>query len=176
MSERIRTNGGNLMTGTFRIAALLSLFSMAACAKDSSLQGAFEAQMKDNGYDGYEIIHLQENESDGWVLHTAWTKDYPDNRNEPGVNYYQKQGKKWQSAMGTACSSNGVSMFGLMGNGYLYCSVLRPGMEFESITAGGQTAQIYTFNDTMTVWVAISPEANAKVSATTPEGREIALN
>ena len=33
-------------------ASLLLAFSVAACASDSTLKGAFEAQMKDNGYDG----------------------------------------------------------------------------------------------------------------------------
>ena len=157
------------------VCALLT-FSLVACAGDKSLEGVFEAQMKDNGSDGWNIIHVQENETDGFVLHTAWTDQHPDNRNEPGVSYFQKQGKEWQSAMGTSCSNSGVSRFGLMGNSNLYCSVLRADMDFEKITAGGQAAQIFTFNETMKVWVAVTSESNAKVVGFTKDGREIALN
>ena len=164
------------MIKKFRIACALITFSLAACAGDKTLQGVFEAQMKDNGSDGWDIIHVQENETDGFVLHTAWTDQHPDSRNEPGVNYFQKQGKEWQSAMGTGCSNSGVSMFGLMGNGYLYCSVLRSDMDFEKIAAGGQAAQVFTFNGTMQVWVAVTSEANATVVGITKDGHEIALN
>lgn len=164
------------MHAKIRFALILIIFSVAACAGDQSLQDAFEAQMKDNGYDNYEIIYMQENETDGFVLHTAWTKQFPDNKNEPGVNYYQKQGKKWQTAMGTGCSDSGVSRFGLMGNGYLYCAVLRPDMDFEKILAGDVEAKIFVFNGTMKVWVAVSQENKAKVVGITNEGGEIALN
>ncbi len=160
----------------YRIACALFAFSLAACAGEQTLQAVFEAQMKDNGSDGWDIIHLQENETDGFVLHTAWTDQQPDSRNEPGVNYFQKEGTEWRSAMGTACSSSGVSMLGLMGNGYLYCSVLRPDMDFDRITAGGEVAQVFTFNETMRVWIAVTSEANARVVGITGDGREIALN
>ena len=76
----------------------------------------------------------------------------------------------------SCCSNSGVSMFGLMGNGYLYCSVLRSDMDFEKIAAGGQAAQVFTFNGTMKVWVAVTSEANAKVVGITKDGHEIALN
>lgn len=157
-------------------ALLMAAFSLSACAGDPSLQGVFEAQMKDDGYAGYDIIHIEENQGDGWVLYTSWTDDYPDNRNRPGVGYFQLEDDQWQSAMGTACSSNGVSTLGLMGNGYLYCSVLRPDMQFESISAGRSDAQIFTFNGTMTVWVAIASEFGASVVGTTSDGREVSLN
>ena len=164
------------MIRQFWIACVLLALSLPACAGDQTLQGAFEAQMKSDGYDGFDIIHVQEDESDGYVLYTAWTDQHPDNRNEPGLNYYQKQGEQWQSAMGTGCGSSGVSIFGMMGNGFLYCSVLRPDMDFVQITAGGQAARMFTFNETMKVWVAVSPEANAKVVGVMVDGREIALN
>jgi hypothetical protein len=164
------------MIEKYGIACALITLSLAACAGDKTLQGVFEAQMKDNGSDGWDIIHVQENETDGFVLHTAWTDQNPDSRNEPGVNYFQKQGTEWRSAMGTACSNSGVSMFGLMGNGYLYCSVLRPDMSFENVAAGGHAAQVFTFNETMKVWVAVTSEANAKVVGISKDGREIALN
>jgi hypothetical protein len=165
------------MINRLRHVLILLALSTTACAGDQSLQAAFEAQMKDNGYDSYEIIWIQENETDGWVLHTAWTDQYPDNRSEPGVNYYQKQGKKWQNAMGTGCSKSGVSMFGLMGNGYLYCSVLRSNMDLAKITAGGEEGKIFPFNnDTMKVWVAVSPKVNAKLIGTSPDGHEYPLN
>ena len=157
-------------------ALVVLVFSVSASAGDKSLRGLFEKQMTEGGYVGYEIIHVQENETDGWVLYTAWDKDYPDNRNRPNGGYFQKNGKRWQSAMGTACNRNSVSMFGLMGNGYLYCSVLRPDMDFESITAGDNEAQIFTFNESFTVWVAISPKGNATVVGTTADGREVNLN
>lgn len=165
------------MTNKLQFALALLAFSVTACGGDQSLQGAFEAQMKDNGYGSFEIIYLQENDNDGFVLHTAWTEQFPDNRTEPGVNYYQKQGKTWQTAMGTGCSNNGVSKFGLMGNGYLYCAVLRPDMGFEKIRVGDTEAQIFAFNnDTMKVWLAVSQENNARVIGITPDGHESALN
>lgn len=163
------------MTKNFHIACALIILSLAACAGDKTLQGVFEAQMKDDGYDGWDIIHIQEDETDGFVLYTAWTDQHPDNRNQPGVSYFQKQGEEWQSAMGTACSNSGVSTFGLMGNGYLYCSVLLPDMDFEKVTAGGQAARIFTFNETMKVSVGVTSEADAKVVGFTKDGREIAL-
>jgi len=80
------------MIKNFRIACGLITFSLAACAGDKTLQGILEAQMKDNGYDGWDIIHVQENETDGFVLHTAWTDQHPDNRSEPGQGGAKRHG------------------------------------------------------------------------------------
>jgi hypothetical protein len=134
------------------------------------MQGIFEGQMKDNGVDGFEIIHLQENELAGLVLYTSWTSDYPDNRNEPGINYYQKQDGKWVGAMGTACGNNGVSRFGLMGNGYLYCSTLRQDMAFEKIMADGREANVFTFNGDMRVWFAITDSRDSVITGVSSNG------
>lgn len=65
-----------------RVAALLLAFSMATFAGDPTLQRVYEAQMKDDGCDGHGIIHIQKNASDGWVMDTSWTEEYPDNRND----------------------------------------------------------------------------------------------
>ena len=164
------------MTWKIHLASLLLAVSTTACAGDSTLKGTFEAQMKDNGYDGYEIIHIQENEGDGWVLHTAWTKDYPENRNEPGINYYQREGKKWQSAMGTACSSNGVARLGLRGRGHLFCAQLREGMSFTSIFVDETEAKMFEMGNGATVWYAVSENAEARVRGVTASGAERWLN
>jgi len=49
-------------------------------------------------------------------------------------------------------------------------------MDFEEIAVGGQAAQIFTFNETMKVWVGVTSEAKAKVVGITKDGREVALN
>lgn len=140
------------------------------------MQGKFESQMKEDGVDGFEIIHIQENELDGLVLYTSWTADYPDNRNQPGINYFQKEDGKWGSAMGTGCSDSGVSRFGLMGDRYLYCSKLRADMAFKKILVDdSQDAVLFTFNQDMRVWFAITDSRESTVVGVSNNGTELQL-
>lgn len=159
---------------TFFLALLLT--GIAACSGDNSLQGAFEKQMHDDEVDGFTIIHLEENESDGLVLFTSWTKDYPENRNKPSIHYFQKTENHWKIQTGTACSTNGIAQLGLMGNGYLYCAGFKKAMSFEAVRVGDKEAKLFSTPEVGTVWYARAGEREMKVIGITAEGREIALN
>lgn len=158
------------------LLVFLSLATVAGCSDDLSLQATFEKQMKDDGVDGFNIIHIDENENRGLVLYTSWTEEYPDNKNYPGINYYRKLEQRWESRPGTACSDRGVSRLGLSGNGYLFCAVLKENMKFEKIRVGDSDAHIFNVNDSMRVWYAVADDKKAKVVGTISDGREVTLN
>lgn len=155
---------------------LILLLLITGCSGDTSLKGAFEKQMKEDQADGFNLIHLEDNETDGLALYTSWTDDYPDNKNKPGINYYEKVDGKWQSRTGTGCSDGGVSRLGLMGNGHLYCSILKENMDFEKILVDGTEANVFQVGDSIRVWYAVSDEKGAKVTGVSGGGREVRLN
>ena len=158
------------------ISVLILLVVTVGCSSDVSLMGAFQKQMAENAVDGFFIIHLEERETDGLVLYTSWTEDYPDNQNRPGINYYERLDTGWESRPGTACSDSGVSRLGLMGNGYLFCSTLKANMDFEKILVGDTEAKMFQFGDNRLVWYAIEDEKGSKVAGISSDGRQIALN
>jgi hypothetical protein len=132
--------------------------------------------MREDGADGFDIIHVEENERDGLVLYTSWTDEYPDGRNRPGIRYYERLDGRRKSSTGTECSSSGVSRLGLMGNGYLFCSTLKENMSFERIRVGDSEAIILQTSDGKLVWYAIEDEKESNVTGITSDGREVALN
>jgi hypothetical protein len=74
---------------------LILLLLITGCSGDTSLKGAFEKQMKEDQADGFNLIHLEDNETDGLALYTSWTDDYPDNKNKPGILLRKS---KWEVA------------------------------------------------------------------------------
>jgi len=155
---------------------VLLISSAAGCSGDKSLQGAFERQMKDNEVDGFNIIHMEENENDGLVLFTSWTSDYPQNKDKPGIYYYEKVDKAWKNQTGSDCSGTGVSRLGLMGNGQLYCASLKDSISLESIRVGDSEAKMFPTPGGGTVWYARAGERDLKAVGVTSDGREIMLN
>jgi hypothetical protein len=156
--------------------AMTWLLATAGCSSDTSLKGVFEKQMKQDRVDGFNIIHLQENETNGLVLYTAWTKDYPENKNQPGIHYYEKGDSGWESRPGMGCSDSGVSRLGLMGKGYLYCAMLKDYMQFSKVMLGDIEALIFQVNEKQQVWYALSGDRDAKVVGVSSDGKEVALN
>jgi len=155
---------------------ILLLTGVAGCAGDNSLQGTFEQQMKEDEVDGFNIIHIEENGSQGLVLYTSWTEKYPENKNRPGIRYYEKQDSRWEGRPGTDCSSDGIARLGLMGNGNLYCATLKENMDFEKVLVGGTEAKIFQATESQRVWFAITDDRNSKVRGIKSDGSEIALN
>ena len=158
------------------LLVLLCLSGITACSADTSLQGVFENQMKEDGAVGFTIIHIDEGETHGLVLYTSWTHEYPDNKNKPGIRYYEKSDKQWHGRTGTGCSDRGISRLGLMGNGYLFCAIPRENRGYEKILVGDTEAGIFQVNDSISVWYAAVDNRDAKVVAILDDGTELALD
>lgn len=94
---------------------IIAFMSIYGCSADDSLQGAYERQIKENGMDGFNIIHLEERASVGLVLNTSWTNDYPENQFRPGIHVFEKTEGGWQAVPGTACDANTVARLSLFG-------------------------------------------------------------
>ena len=155
---------------------IIAFMSIYGCSADDSLQGAYERQIKENGMDGFNIIHLEERASVGLVLNTSWTNDYPENQFRPGIHVFEKTEGGWQAVSGTACDANTVARLSLFGNGQLYCASLDPESEVQEVRVGQSAAQIFDSANGSRVWFAITEERDAKAIGTTPDGREIKLN
>lgn len=170
-------NKPGITSGRARGALIFIFLACAtACSGSETLQQAFEKQMKTDGADGFDLIHLQENEQDGLVLSASWTEAYPDNRDEPSVFYFQKQDGRWTRQTGTACSQSGVSRVGLMGNGYLYCSVLRDDWDFAKVRVGETEAKMFQTHAGRNVWYAVAEAFELPVVGVGADGREWPLN
>ncbi len=125
---------------------------------------------------GCRGIWIVEKENRGLVLYTSWTEEYPDNKNYPGINYYQKLEQRWESQPGTACSDRGVSRLSFSGNGHLFCAVLKENMKFKKIRVGDSDAHIFNVNDSIRVWYGVADDKNAKAVGISNDGREVILN
>jgi hypothetical protein len=159
----------------YPVLLMISLAALFACTGEMTLQQTVEKQMKEDGMDGFNIIHMTENVDDALVLLTSWTEEYPDNRNRPGIYYYQKQDGQWQQATGTDCSG-GITRLGLLGNGYLYCSSLEPGTGFEKILVDGEEAGMFVVNDNIRTWFHVADNNEAKVIGVNTGGKQVNLN
>ncbi len=146
------------------------LISAAACA-DETLQEKYEGEMKDDKMDGFQIIQIEENERYGLIVHTAWTKQYPDNKNRPGIRVYYKDGGKWTMRPGTACGM-GISRLSIPDKNTLYCGALTKKRPFKKIMVGDQEAKIFPVIDDIRVWYAVGQGRKLKVKGITENGNE----
>jgi hypothetical protein len=149
---------------------------IAGCSGNLSLQETFEKQMKDDGIGGFNIIHIDEKENSGLVLFTSWTEQDPNNKDDTSIHYFEKPDQRWERQTGMECSTNGVGLMGLMGNGYLFCSIFKANMDFEKIRIGDSEVDIFNVNDSMRVWYAVVDDRDSKVLGITSDGRDFALN
>jgi hypothetical protein len=151
-----------------RWAVSIATVFLASCAGDTSLNGAFEKQMKDDGAGEYSVLHIEEGAKDGIVLFTAG--------GEAALFYFGKSGQGWARQTGTDCDASGISQVGLMGNGYVYCGTLRQDMDFMAIRVGGNDALLFDTPDGRRIWYARVDDMGLDVSGVMADGREVGLN
>lgn len=151
---------------------LFSIVTLVACAPET-LQGTFEKDEKNNGMEGINVIHVEENEQYGLVLATSWTEEYIQNKDKPGISVYENDNGKWVSRPGTSCSSPGAARLGI-GNGlYLYCGTITEERPFVKVTAGETDAGIFDVNDTTRVWYAVGDSMDLAIKGSYESGEEV---
>ena len=147
------------------------LVGTVGCA-DESLQEIFQRKMKDDKMDGYNIIHIEENDQYGLIVNTSWTKQYIENKNEPGIHVYKRDGSKWVMRPGTGCSAGGTSKLGIPGKKTLYCGALTIKRPFAKIIVGDHEAKIFPVTDDLRVWYAVGQGRDLKVKGIAKNGSE----
>jgi len=151
---------------------LVLSFSIVACAPDT-LQSTFEKEQKDNQMDGFNIIHIEENEQYGLVLATSWTEQYIQNKDRPGINVYENQSGKWVARPGTSCDSPGASRLGIQNGLYLYCGAITEERPYVKITVGETEAKIFDVNDKNRVWYAVEESMDLKIIGSYASGEQV---
>jgi hypothetical protein len=73
----------------------MTSFLCIACTKDDSLSGVFEAAIKDDGIEHYDILNIQKDESLGLFLFASWTTENPGQRDDPNIWVYDKSDGRW---------------------------------------------------------------------------------
>ena len=125
------------------LTGLLLLTSLVACGPET-LQSTYEKAQREDGMDGFNIIHIEENEQYGLVISTSWTEQYMENKDRPGIKYYEKMDGKWIMHPGTDCGTGrSASTLGIMGGSYVYCGVITEQRPFVKMTVGETEAQIF---------------------------------
>lgn len=164
-------------SGLHILAVLFVLLAASpGCSSDQGLQGAFEGIMEEDQVENYEILYIQESESDGLVVSASWSADNPGRRDEPGIYYFQKEDGRWQIRPGTSCTQRGVSSLGLMGNGVLYCGVLKDDWDLSAIKVGNAEAMLLKTHGGKTAWFTRAAEMNLTVTGVNADGSEVQLN
>ena len=135
------------------LTGMLFLIVIVACSPDT-LQSTYEKQQKEDGMDGFTIIHIEENDEYGLVLGTSWTEQYPDNKDKPFILVYEKNNGKWVTRPGTTCDGLGATL-GIGGGRYLYCASITEDRPYVKIMVGDTEAQIFDVNDKKRVWYAV---------------------
>ena len=152
---------------------LMFVIVIVACAPDT-LQSTYEQQQKEDGMDGYNIIHIEENDGYGLVLATAWTEQYIENKDSPGIRVYEKADGKWVAIPGTTCDApGGGAVLGIGGGNYLYCGSFGENRPFVEITVGETAARIFDVNDEKRVWYAVEKSRDMTVRGTNASGKQV---
>jgi len=155
-----------------RILLVLGLLvCVTGCSGDQSLNGVFERQMQEDGATGYTVIHAEENEKIGVVMYTE--ADFP---NEATLKYFLNSDGQWQTGMATSCTDKGVTKLGMMGNGYLTCSVLQEDWIVETIRVDGVEANLFDIGSGRKAWYLVTEEKSSEVVGVSPDGKEFRLN
>jgi hypothetical protein len=158
------------------VMGLLFLVSLVACSPDT-LQGTFEKEQRNNGMDGFNIIHIEENDQYGLVVATSWTEQFIQNKNRPGIHVYDNENGKWVGRPGISCGDGrGSSILGI-GNGmYVYCGVITEDRPFVTMAVGETEARIFDVNESIRVWYAVVNSRDLKISGTFDNGEKMILN
>ena len=135
------------------LTGMLFLIVIVACSPDT-LQSTYEKQQKENGMDGFNIIHIEENDEYGLVVETSWTEEYIQNKDKPGIMVYEKDNGKWVARPGMSCDGLGGTL-GIGGGRYLYCGSITENRPFVKIMVDETEAQIFEVNDKKRVWYAV---------------------
>jgi hypothetical protein len=151
---------------------LVFSISMMACAPDT-LQSTFEKDEKNNGMDGINIIHIEENEQYGLVLATSWTEQYIENKDKPGISVYENDNGKWIGSPGTSCSGPGATRLGIQNGLYLYCGAITENRPFVKITVGETEASIFEVNDKIRVWYAVENSMDLETKGSYASGEQV---
>ena len=147
---------------------LFLIMALAACSEDSSLAGAIAKEMSESGRADYQIVHTEETAHDAVVLYLSG--------GDAAAVYFQLQDGRWKPRTGTACGDRGVTVVGLMGNGYLYCSTLREDMTFEAVRVGDADATLLQTIDGRRVWIGRGDDMEQAVTGVSSDGSEVKLN
>jgi hypothetical protein len=155
---------------------LIFLISIVACSPDT-LQSTYEKEQKNNGMDGFNIIHIEENDRYGLVLATSWTEEYIENKDKPGIHNYEKVDGKWVMYPGVSCGDGrGAATLGIMDGKYLYCGVITEERPFVKMNVGETEAKIFDVNGKKQVWYAVENAMGLKIRGTYENGEQVKLN
>jgi hypothetical protein len=154
---------------------LLILISFAACAPDT-LQSTFEKEQKSDQMDGFNIIHIEENEQYGLVVATSWTEEYIQNKDKASIRVYENDNGKWVGMPGTSCSNPGAARLGIQNGLYLYCGSIGENRPYVTITVGETEAGIYDVNDTTRVWYAVVDSFELKTVGSYASGEQVTFD
>ena len=143
------------------LTGMLFLIVIFACSPDT-LQSTYEKQQKENGMDGFTIIHIEENDEYGLVVETSWTEEYIQNKDKPGVMVYEKDNGKWVARPGISCDGLGGTL-GIGGGRYLHCASITEKRPYVKIMVGATEAQIFDVNDKIRVWYAVGDSMDMNV-------------
>ena len=144
------------------IVAMISMLSLVACSK-LTLQDTYEKQQKDDGRDGFNIIHIEESEQYGLVLATSWTEEYIQNKDRPGINVYEKENGAWVSIPGVSCDNTGAARLKIQKDTYLYCGAITEDRPYIKVTVGETEAKVFKVTDSTGVWYAVEKSMDMKV-------------
>jgi len=155
------------------LTGMLFLIVIVACSPDT-LQSTYEKQQKENGVDGFNIIHIEENDEYGLVVETSWTEQYIQNKDKPGIMVYENHDGEWVTRPGMQCQGLPGSL-GIGGGRYLYCASITENRPYVKIMVGETEAQIFDVNDKKRVWYAVvnSMDMNVWGSYATGEPEKI---
>lgn len=157
------------------ILGLLFSISLTACAPDT-LQSTYEKEQKSNQMDGFNIIHIEENEQYGLVVATSWTEEHVQNKDKAGINVYENDNGKWVGRPGTSCSNPGAARLGIQNGLYLYCGSIGENRPYVKVIVGETEAGIYDVNDTTRVWYAVVDSMDLKTVGSYANGEQVTFN
>jgi hypothetical protein len=156
------------------LTGMLFLMVIVACSP-GTLQSFYEKQQKENGMDGFNIIHIEENDKYGLVLATSWTEEYIQNKDKPGIMVYEKDNGKWVSRPGTTCAGLGATL-GIGGGRYLYCGSITEKRPYVKIMVGETQAQVFDVSDKKRVWYAVEHSMGIQKWGSYETGEPVKMN
>lgn len=161
----------------FAVLITALLLSATGCSSDNTLQGAFEQIMKEDEVENFEVLHLQENETDGLVVAASWSDDYPDRRDEPRILNFQIEDGRWVVRPGTSCTQRGISKVGLYDSGdWVYCGVLKDKWDFEKVKVGNSEATLVKTHGGKIAFVARAADKEQAIVGVYADGTETQVN
>jgi len=154
------------------IAGLVLSIGIVACGQDT-LQSTYEKEQKNNQMDGFNIIHVEENEAYGLVVATSWTEEYIQNKDLAGISVYENDNGKWIAQPGMSCTNPGAARLGMGNDNYLYCGAITEERPYVKITVGDKEAQIFDVNDKIKVWYAVGNSFELETHGSYESGEQV---